>query len=285
MSFKGVIYKATNLVNRKVYIGQTTSNFNSYVRNHINLALKNKDKDSRYFYCAIRKYGQENFKWEIIAECFSPEELNSAEIGAIFINRAFGEDGIHFDDKFGYNMTAGGVAFFKVAHGGMWKTYEKWVSLYGEEEALRKINLWKYNNAEARRGKPSSLKGKTYEEIFKDSEKAKKLKLEKSLRQKGKPLGHPTWNKGLKAENDSRVATYVEKSRKTQKGRIPWNKGLTKETDERVKTNIENARKTRKKRHLSPWNKGLTKETDERVKKYGESVSISKKKKNNEKIE
>jgi len=61
-----------------------------------------------------------------------------------------------------------------------------------------------------------------------------------------------------------------------KKGNIPWNQGLTKETDERVASSIEKMRKTQKKLHAEgkwrTWNKGLTKDTDVRLKKMGEKA-------------
>ena len=63
----GVIYKATNNINGKVYIGQT-NNFSRRKREHIAEALRNLPKDYSLFHKAIRKYGPDNFSWEIIEE-------------------------------------------------------------------------------------------------------------------------------------------------------------------------------------------------------------------------
>lgn len=64
-----LIYKITNLINNKIYIGQhvTTNIDDGYMGSggHI----KN----------AIKKYGIENFKKEIIAQCSSFEEMNELE--------------------------------------------------------------------------------------------------------------------------------------------------------------------------------------------------------------
>ena len=97
-----IIYKAINLQNRKVYIGKTTSKTPSkYFESHIYHALKNKDKNTRSFYNAIRKYGKENFKWEILGYCDSKEELNEAEIECIDFYKSY-------DRLYGYNLTLGG---------------------------------------------------------------------------------------------------------------------------------------------------------------------------------
>ena len=60
----GVIYKATNLINGKSYIGQT-NNFNRRKREHKRYGLhpdKNKTNKTSYFYSAIFKYGFESFE-------------------------------------------------------------------------------------------------------------------------------------------------------------------------------------------------------------------------------
>lgn len=91
----GVIYKATNNINNKVYIGQT-KNFRSRKLNHKSYYLKRKCP----FYSAIKKYGWENFKWEIIDEADSREELNKKEIFWIKnLNSIFPS---------GYNLKEGG---------------------------------------------------------------------------------------------------------------------------------------------------------------------------------
>ena len=64
-----LIYKITDLINNKIYIGQhVTTNVNDdYMGSGDH--IKN----------AIKKYGIENFKKEIIAECSSFEEMNDLE--------------------------------------------------------------------------------------------------------------------------------------------------------------------------------------------------------------
>ena len=63
-----VIYKITNLINNKVYIGKTISDRLDYFGSGI--IIKN----------SIKKYGIENFKKEIIDETLSVKELNEKEI-------------------------------------------------------------------------------------------------------------------------------------------------------------------------------------------------------------
>ena len=71
------IYKITNTVNNKVYIGQTVQT-NPKMRWYAHLADARRGKKS-YLYDSIRKYGKESFVWEIIDFAGSIEELNVKE--------------------------------------------------------------------------------------------------------------------------------------------------------------------------------------------------------------
>ena len=62
-----IIYKTTNLVNGKIYIGQDKNNNQSYLGS------------GKILHLAFQKYGIENFNKEILEECKSIEELNERE--------------------------------------------------------------------------------------------------------------------------------------------------------------------------------------------------------------
>lgn len=85
-----LVYKTTNLVNGKIYIGQhQTYDLNDgYLGSGILLKR------------AIEKYGAENFKREILFECSSVEEMNAKE--AELVNEEF----LKRDDV--YNLKEGG---------------------------------------------------------------------------------------------------------------------------------------------------------------------------------
>jgi len=116
--FKGIIYQAINIQNKKSYIGKTVQEFEYYINEHIDNALKGYDlKDNpkgKYFYNAIRKYGAHNFKWVVLGEIESNdlynfnEKLNEAEIESILLFRTFGSNGENIDAIYGYNCTKGG---------------------------------------------------------------------------------------------------------------------------------------------------------------------------------
>ena len=61
---KGIIYKITNNDNGKIYIGQTTNSFEERMRQHKDQA--NNLNNTNPLYCAIRKYGWDNFTKEIL---------------------------------------------------------------------------------------------------------------------------------------------------------------------------------------------------------------------------
>lgn len=94
-----IIYKATNIKNGKVYIGQTTRDFESYIKEHISKALR-AESSTRYFHRAIRKHGPSSFIWEIIHKCETTDELNEAEERYISEYKSWGRGG--------YNMNPGG---------------------------------------------------------------------------------------------------------------------------------------------------------------------------------
>ena len=72
------IYKIQNLINQKVYIGQS-KNISMRWRNHRYNAKSNDESINQYpLYRAINKYGIENFLFEILEEC-SIEDLDIRE--------------------------------------------------------------------------------------------------------------------------------------------------------------------------------------------------------------
>lgn len=90
------IYKYTNTVNGKVYIGQTTKTLEeraqSNGRNYI---------ESKRFYNAIKKYGWGAFIPSVIDLADTAEEANAKEIHYISAYKST-------DPKYGYNISRGG---------------------------------------------------------------------------------------------------------------------------------------------------------------------------------
>ena len=91
-----IIYKATNLINNKCYIGQTKHTLDKRIIEHTKYDLN----DNYYFHNALKKYRIENFKWTILEICFNQEELNEKEKWYIKHFNSFGKNG--------YNLNEGG---------------------------------------------------------------------------------------------------------------------------------------------------------------------------------
>lgn len=127
------IYKTTNLVNGKIYIGQKKSK----------QFLGNRYLGSgRRLHCAIMHYGKENFNVSLIEEIDNPEEMDNREIYWIK----------HYDStnpEIGYNLSLGGNTHRDLVgiHNGF----------YGKKHSIeaRKIN------SEKHKGKTAWNKGLT----------------------------------------------------------------------------------------------------------------------------
>jgi len=92
-----IVYLAVNNVNRKIYVGYTTT---SLIRRKISHKHK-MGKDNCYFHNALLKYGFNNFSWYILYQGSSLEEIVSKEIEFIKILSS-NVKGV------GYNLTYGG---------------------------------------------------------------------------------------------------------------------------------------------------------------------------------
>jgi group I intron endonuclease len=94
----GVIYKVTNLINGKVYIGQTTKGLEHRKKQHIRLA---KNGSEIKFHLALNKYGTESFSWEILCVCYDLKQLNIMEEFYIWKTNSVNK-------LLGYNIKLGG---------------------------------------------------------------------------------------------------------------------------------------------------------------------------------
>lgn len=91
------IYKITNDVNGKVYIGKTTESVEKRWREHIHDS-KRKRCENRPLYRAMNKYSIEHFSIETIEQC-TDENASEREKYWIGYYRSF---------RYGYNATCGG---------------------------------------------------------------------------------------------------------------------------------------------------------------------------------
>lgn len=92
----GYIYKITNKINSKSYIGKTESTIEKRFQEHCQEAFKERSKE-RPLYRAMRKYGIDNFEISLIEETDDTEEREKYWI------QKYGTYGSN-----GYNATLGG---------------------------------------------------------------------------------------------------------------------------------------------------------------------------------
>ena len=200
-----IIYKTTNLVNGKLYIGQSINDDDD---NYIG--------SGTYIKLAIKKYGKDNFKKEIIERCDTKEKLNEREL--FWIN--------HYnatDRSIGYNVSTKSC--------GVWSNESRerqksWLGRKHSSETKEKIRR-------ALTGKPKtqrhiqSIKNREYDKSFMwTDEYRNKMSIAVSGANNGMYGKHHT-TETKKKISDKRV------------GKTPWNKGI--EKPNYFKTRLENA--------------------------------------------
>lgn len=93
------IYKITNILNEKVYIGQTRQTYSDRWRSHVKRGLRAEPATNNKLYNAMWEDGVENFTFEVLCDC-KAEELNEKE--RYFIK-------FYKSDEWGYNATRGNM--------------------------------------------------------------------------------------------------------------------------------------------------------------------------------
>lgn len=162
-----LIYRAINKVNGKSYVGKTEKTFDERKSDHLNKAKRDK---GFAFHSAIRKYGEENFAWEIVEDTiFDEVALNQKEEHYIALYKSFGPKG--------YNMTKGGEG------------QKGWVP----SDSTR--DIW----SQQRKGKNPWNKGNTFSKYKPLSEEEKSQRKILANQKRSEALkGRSTWNSGLK---------------------------------------------------------------------------------------
>ncbi len=132
------IYKITNKLNSKIYIGRSKNALKRF-KEHISLSKRPKDKKFSSIHRALNKYGQDNFIFEIIevidVGIHSNFELaKSREIYWI----SFFKTQIK---KFGYNLTAGGDGALNISEESKQKRRRKMLGRKYSEEHRLKISI------------------------------------------------------------------------------------------------------------------------------------------------
>ena len=140
-----IIYKTTNLVNNKIYIGQDKNNNPNYLGSGKKLKR------------AIKKYGKNNFLKEVIEICDNEEILNDREVFWILNYESTNR-------QIGYNISNGGKEGDRkigqdIAKNGI---YNHWVEKYGKEEAdnRKKSQIEKITDYNIKNGTSLTKKGR-----------------------------------------------------------------------------------------------------------------------------
>ena len=171
------IYKTTNLVNGKIYIGQHNGTKKHYIGS------------GKLLKTAIKKYGKENFKREILEYCDNVDHANEREI--IWIAK--------YDSRnpsIGYNLAYGGASHSEEARKKLSeakkgkkraefskehkrKLSEVWKGRKHSEETRRKMSEWQIGKklSEDTKKKISEANKNPSEETRKKMSEASKIKI------------------------------------------------------------------------------------------------------------
>ena len=170
----GSIYKITNTVNGKAYIGQSRHDAKkTRIRDHL------AGRGSRVIKSAIEKYGEDAFTYEFLHDGIIAEFLDMFEIEAIAEHNTLVPNG--------YNLTTGG-------EGGT-----------PSEETRRKISKAGIGRTAWNKGKPSPYKGVPRSEETRrkisEAHKGKPLSMEHRRKLSEAHKGQIPWNKGKPSQN------------------------------------------------------------------------------------
>lgn len=226
-----IIYKTTNLVNGKIYIGQDSNDNPKYLGSGKILTL------------AIKKYGNNNFKKEILERCISKEQLNNMEI--YWIHKL---DSMNLN--VGYNISNGGQG------GNLGMVVNKKIS--DAVSKLYKDPAYICNSNEYKQRLSNSLKGRFVSEetrikISNAQKGAKgywygKVNTSHSILMKLKyKSGELTpWNKGIQYD-----IIYKKRLSDAHKGQVPWNKNKTNIYSDETKKKMSAAKQGRSRPDIS----------------------------------
>lgn len=129
-----IIYKSTNKITGKIYIGQTTKSLEQRIKGHLN---ESKIDKNRPFLSSINKYGIDNFTFEEIDFTNNLDDLNDKEIYWIDFYQSISPNGYNVTGGGQGNKTIGTKELGKRISEGL-KNSEKWQTLLNDGEYLKK---------------------------------------------------------------------------------------------------------------------------------------------------
>jgi group I intron endonuclease len=127
------IYKITNKINNKMYIGKSKNPASRFVR-HLKISknLSINDNHFQAIHGAIKKYGEENFVFEIIESCDSE---NASTKEKYWISNLKTQN-----KEYGYNLTSGGDGVQEVSQESINKRRVKMIGRKHSAEHNKKIS-------------------------------------------------------------------------------------------------------------------------------------------------
>lgn len=224
MRLYGIIYYAQNLINDKIYIGQTINSLTKRKIGHYNEAKRN--KSNYYFHSALRKY--KNWEWNVLQFAYYKEELNALEKYWIWVLNSMVPNG--------YNLKEGG------ANGKHNKESIKKMSRAMKGRKCPHTKEWDKKISNANKGRKLT---KEHCKIL--SETHKGIKLSEETKKKMSEV-HKGINKGKKLSkehckklSEAKIGTHRTEETKRKisialKGKMTWMKGRhhTKEAKRRI---------------------------------------------------
>jgi group I intron endonuclease len=170
------IYKATNVITGKSYIGQTINSISNRISQH----KRGYRRGVSYFYNAIRKYGWNSFEWSVLCECDTKEELDEMEY--------------HYIQQ--YKMIYG---VYNLREGGSTGPYgHKRNDMVGDNNPAKQPNVRKKISDALKGTKRPDLTeynkkryGKSYKEMY-GEKRAKDIQNEMSKNRKGRKISPRT---------------------------------------------------------------------------------------------
>jgi group I intron endonuclease len=148
----GIIYKYTNKINGKCYVGQTIHPEGRKLAHQRDV----ENSTGFAFHSAVRKYGWENFEYEVVVTA-PVDLLNDLEINIIHMEDAYTK---------GYNMTEGGGGRSEISN------YQKeQIAKNNKERVLTKATRQRMSESAKKRGAHSK-------EVYQKAARAKSRKVD-----------------------------------------------------------------------------------------------------------
>lgn len=263
------IYKITNMINGKIYIGQSVD-FKQRWRQHKKESLK--ELPSMIINQAMKKHGIDNFIFEVISSIIPiKNEIEYCKIADELEEQFIKEYQSHISLRKGYNVSRGGMTSPKSEE---WKQYmsNKIHQLHIDglyDNTLSGYQLGHQHSEETLLNMSKSLKGR--ESPMKNKSHTEEAKEKNRLSHIGK--SHEG-NKNFKHTEEAKIKIGIaSKGNKYCLGKTPYNKGISPSIE--AKEKMSEAQKIRfatNKQHNQIGDKPLT--NAEKQKRYREKKKL-----------